>query len=135
MAEVLNLFNQAAPGLHTNTSGNSSSNIISAAAGGRTFLTLEVIDVSSWVVGTGVINLNCRVMGAGQTDAAAAFTLTNIAYTNLSTTTGGKTAGTTAITAAGLYEFDITNLECQLVYTRGNGTGSVGLRASITNTA
>ncbi len=130
MGYVKNLFNQASAGIGAGLTENATSRTISTQDSGRTLLILDVLDVSSWVAGTATIKVQARLWGAGTVDGATTeFTVTNLEYWDRTLTT--DTAGATAITAVGLYEFDITGFEVQVVYTKGTATGAVGIRADI----
>lgn len=76
---------------------------------------LSLVDDGSW---SGTVKIAVRPIGRGQEGAS---TYNNYAaLTNVDS--GVLTAGSTGVTAAGVYEFDDSGLEWRLEHTRSAGT-------------
>lgn len=132
MPYVPQLFNQASPGVFGLTA-TAASRTLACSDSGRTILIIDLEDGGSYVPGTATITVKARLQGAGNTDGTSTWGVTNLSYVNRATYTNANIAGTTAYVAAvpAALEYDITGLECQIVYTIGTATGTLNIRAKL----
>jgi hypothetical protein len=81
---------------------------------------IEIVDEGSAAFTS--IKVSARALGRGATAATVTTFPTYLAITNRAT--GAVVAGTTGVTAAGIYSVDLSGCECQLEVVRSAGTYS-----------